>query len=120
MTAAHNAAAELVRRGTIRPTEAATHPFRNQLIRSLGGQNALPEVVYRGVRGGDRFLLATDGVHGSLDVSRLGELARMANVADAAQAMVAEALAQGAKDNVTAVVVEIADFGPPASDGGDA
>lgn len=66
----------------------------------------------------DRFLLCSDGVHGSLDRPRLLELlAGRAAPAHAAERVVESALARGASDNVTAVVVDV--LAVPRKDRGD-
>ncbi|HWK09718.1 MAG TPA: protein phosphatase 2C domain-containing protein [Vicinamibacterales bacterium] len=54
---------------------------------------------------GDMILLCSDGLHGALDDAALGEMMSSGAPADIASRMVDGALARGAKDNVTAVVV---------------
>ena len=58
---------------------------------------------------GDCFVLTSDGVHGVLKPRRLAELAAQpgGNAEAAAQAIVAAALAAGARDNATAVVLRV-------------
>lgn len=107
LTEAHNGAAELVRGGIIDPAEAPMHPFRHRLTRSLGSPAATPEVRTLGARAGDRLVLVTDGVHATLDMRSIETHARTPGLNDAAAGLVDAAFAQGATDNMTAVVAEI-------------
>ncbi len=67
------------------------------------------------LKAGDVFLLASDGVWNSLGDARLAEhLARHADAQEAASALAAAALAHGAQDNCTALVLR-ADAVPSAS-----
>ena len=53
------------------------------------------------------FLLASDGVHGALKEARLHELAGQGETQAASDAIVQAALAAGAADNVTALVLRV-------------
>ncbi len=56
----------------------------------------------------DRFLLSTDGLHGTLDDQTVADLlGRRSASADTAEALVAAALASGGTDNATALVIDI-------------
>jgi len=80
----------------------------NILTRSLGTRGeAMPDCATHAISTGDRFLLCTDGVTGVLadgDIARILVAAR--DPAEAAQGIVAAALAAGSSDNVTALVVD--------------
>ena len=84
--------------------EAAQHPMRHVLIRSLGGRYRSIEGDFQrvGLADGDQLLLCTDGltnmVHDAAIASLLGG-AVTSN--DACQALVAAALDNGGRDNVT-------------------
>ena len=55
---------------------------------------------------GDVMLLCSDGVHGAVSEEKLGQLlASRKPIATVAESVVREALAHGATDNVTAVVI---------------
>ena len=83
------------------------HPMRNVLTNVLGApEHADIHVSERDLKPGTALLLGTDGLHNVVDDDRL--LALMAwrePATDIAQALIDEALAQGAHDNVTALVV---------------
>lgn len=88
---------------------AYTHPdMRNRLTRAVGLDELLHVDYQQGeVHIGDSFVLTSDGVHGALKPARIAELAASASAAQASEALVDAALAAGAKDNVTALVIRV-------------
>ena len=105
----HSLVQELVDAGRIRPEEAATHPERNVITRALGdpgGQHA--DYFVLPLAEAERVLLCTDGVTGMLDDTAVAEiLADSPDPRDAADRLVAAAVAAGGEDNATAVVVDV-------------
>ena len=79
------------------------------LLRSIGGDEGVrADYAVEATRADDRYLLATDGIHGSLDDGRIGRiLGDAATPEAAAEALVAAALDAGSMDNASAIVVEI-------------
>jgi len=127
LTHDHSLIQELVDEGGITETEADVHPQRNVITRAIGGgadELQLDKMTGR-LLAGDRFLLCSDGLCKTLSA---GELVRwlsgnvpLGNAAfgdaaggnGAASLLVAAALEQRASDNVTAVVVEVAESPTP-------
>lgn len=105
------------RTGRINEREARTHPGRNSLQQALGAGHQIvdPQIGAVGVQTGDRFLFCTDGLIDGLWDRRIEEAIRLPEPARAAlppaKRLVEEAV-QDSRDNVTAVVVELA--APPA------
>jgi protein phosphatase len=99
----------LVDRGLLDPAAAASHPRRNIITASLaGGEADAVTVATTEAIVGDRWLLCSDGVSDYLDDEEMGmALLRHRSPSDAAQALVADALAFGSRDNVTAVVCDV-------------
>ncbi|HEY0954299.1 MAG TPA: bifunctional protein-serine/threonine kinase/phosphatase, partial [Roseateles sp.] len=85
------------------------------LTRALGLDDALRLDHSAGeLKVGDRLLLTSDGVHGSLSARQIGELLRSTQPAQAAaDALTAAALAAGSHDNATALVLDIKDLADP-------
>ncbi|KQY89276.1 MULTISPECIES: bifunctional protein-serine/threonine kinase/phosphatase [Roseateles] len=85
------------------------------LTRALGLDDALRLDHSAGeLKVGDRLLLTSDGVHGSLSARQIGELLRTTPGAQAAaDALTAAALAAGSHDNATALVLDIKDLADP-------
>jgi serine/threonine protein phosphatase PrpC len=88
---------------------------RHVLLRSIGGEEGVrADYAAEAAREDDRYLLATDGIHGSLDDPRIGQILGAAVTPEAAaDALVAAALDAGSEDNASAIVVEILAL-PPA------
>jgi serine/threonine protein phosphatase PrpC len=106
----HSLVAEWVRTGVLEPAEAETHPRRNELLRALG---AAPEVECEvrelEVRPGDRFLLCSDGLSSVVPESEIAAVVTLEAPELATQKLVALANQHGGPDNVTAVVVQVAE-----------
>ncbi|KQW51460.1 MULTISPECIES: bifunctional protein-serine/threonine kinase/phosphatase [unclassified Roseateles] len=85
------------------------------LTRALGLDDALRLDHSAGeLKVGDRLLLTSDGVHGSLRSRQIGDLLRTTPGAQAAaDALTAAALAAGSHDNATALVLDIKDLADP-------
>ena len=82
------------------------------LTRALGLDDALRLDHSQGeLRVGDRLLLTSDGVHGSLRGRDIADLLRATPGAQAAaDALTAAALAAGSQDNATALVLDVKDL----------
>lgn len=91
-------------------------PGRNILTRALGaGMEGIPEVDYVAlpVAFGDRIVVCTDGVHGVLDDETLTRIVLgHEDPQEGADALVAEALERGTRDNATALVVVVTGLAP--------
>lgn len=101
----------LVDAGSLPPEDAWWHPQRNLLLHSLAG---VPEdvehlwLLHVDATPGDRWLLCSDGLTDYVpEDAVLATLAAAADVEDAADALIAAALAADARDNVTVVVSDV-------------
>jgi protein phosphatase len=104
--ALHTLADELVDSGRITAPQGQVHPGRHTITRGIGHHSsATPDVVEVDVPVGAALVLASDGID-SLRPDQLAPIvASAASASSAAVALVDAALAAGARDNVTAVVV---------------
>jgi protein phosphatase len=104
----------LLRNGQINEREARSHPRRNVLQKSLGGDNQFvdPQLGAVAHEPGDIFLLCTDGLVEGLYDNHLLEFLRPPKSAKAkinpARRLVQESLEKDGRDNTTALVVRIA------------
>lgn len=106
----HTFVQRLVETGRITPEEAAVHPRRSVLMRVLGDIDQVPEIdtSILGTVPGDRWMLCSDGLSSYVSEERILAVVESAPTsADAASALIGEALDNGAPDNVTAIVVDI-------------
>lgn len=106
LTRDHSQVQEMVDRGLIAPEDAAHHPRGHVLARAIGvGARIAVDVVADSVEPGDRFLLCSDGLSGPVVDEELRESLSRSSPSEAVEALLAQALARGAPDNVTAIVV---------------
>jgi protein phosphatase len=97
----------LAREPGMTETALAQHPLRHVLTNVVGARPDVdPKVAELPVTSGDVLLLCSDGLHGALPAdiiaSKLGSSETVERIADD---LVGAAIAQGATDNVTAVVI---------------
>jgi serine/threonine protein phosphatase PrpC len=101
----------LVDTGVLDPTEAWQHPQSNLLTQVLAGTSedaAQVQVIHQHAEVGDRWLLCTDGLTDYVDEpSVLQVLVEAADPDEAADRLIAAALARDAHDNVTVVVCDV-------------
>ncbi len=85
----------------------ATHPMRHVLTNAIGARDETEvEVGERGLPEGETLLLCSDGLHGAVGDETLARLAGGGAAVDAsAHALLEAALAQGGRDNITALVL---------------
>ena len=118
LTADHSRVAEMVRMKLITPEQAANHPARSMLTRSLGGEPMVQVDVNRHpVEHGDVLVLCSDGLWDLVSRNELTEAARL-GPREAADHVVELALKRGAPDNVTVLLVSVTSQEPvPAASG---
>ncbi|MBE7187360.1 MAG: serine/threonine-protein phosphatase [Jatrophihabitans endophyticus] len=112
----HSEVQELQDAGQITPEAAAVYPRRNIITRCLGTDPApVPDVWTFVPSTHERFLICSDGLSGEVDDTELERaLAEHESASDAADSLLAQALANGGRDNVTIVVVDVAVAAAPA------
>ena len=111
VTVDHSEVQELMDAGHLTPEEARTDPRRHIVTRALGAVPAPPvDLWILPPEPGERFLVCSDGLTEELTDAQIEKiLATTATPAEAADALVDEALRAGGHDNVTVVVVTAQD-----------
>lgn len=105
VTRDHSVVQEMVDAGTLTEEEAEAHPQANVITRAIGARGELQlDKLSDRILPGDAFLLCSDGLFKALPEALIG--ARLRQGASGAD-LVREAVAAGARDNVTAVVVRV-------------
>jgi protein phosphatase len=114
LTTDHSRVAEMVRMKLITPEQAANHPARSMLTRSLGGEPAVQvDLARHPVARGDVLVMCTDGLWDLVSRPELAEIAAAIGTdvaptpTEATDHLIDLALKRGAADNVTAVVVRV-------------
>jgi protein phosphatase len=112
LTKDHSYVAELMAAGKLTPEEAETHPYRSVVTRAVGLDSSV-EIDNYGLilKPGDRILLCSDGLTTMVTDSGLSEILGVegSSPATAADALVIAANDAGGVDNITVVVVDVAE-----------
>ena len=121
VTRDHSEVRELMDAGLIDANEAARHPLRNVITRSLGSDPApSPDVWVLPPTPGERFVICSDGLSNELDDREIMLVARKyADPQIAADQLVAAAVRAGGRDNVSVVVVAVDAGGDDDADDAD-
>jgi protein phosphatase len=101
---------ELIAAGRLSPEEAENHPYGNVITRAVGPSDSVkPDYLRLEVLDGDRFVICSDGLTKELtDFGIRHFLEANPDPADAVEAMMAAALENGGRDNITIVVLDVA------------
>src|SRR5690349_13387477 len=110
----HTFVQRLIDEGRLRPEEAETHPHKNVLMRVLGDVDASPELDLATieVQPGERWLLCSDGLNYVAGHVVERTVRETPDLHECVETLVDLTLEAGAPDNVTVVMVEIAEETP--------
>lgn len=109
VTVDHSAVQEMVDAGLLHADDAERHPDRNVITRAVGADDVVEPDVWLIPAGGRQvFLICSDGLSKEVGDEAIAEVLAggSSHAAGLAGELVDAALAAGARDNVTAVVVE--------------
>jgi protein phosphatase len=114
VTVDHSLVEELVQEGRLTADEAAVHPQRSIITRSIGTDPTVDVDVYPvELSPGDRLVLCSDGLTDMVHTDDIAAtLRREQDPARAAAALVDAANQAGGVDNITVVVVAVTDEAP--------
>lgn len=106
----HSLVAEMVRAGILTPEQANRHEKRNVIYRSLGtGPEVEVDVFEEAVAEGDALILCTDGLSGLVDEAEMLNIVETYQPEESVRQLIARANAAGGPDNITAIVVRVAE-----------
>ena len=107
LTRDHSLVQELVDAGALAPSAAAADRRSHVITRAVGAAAILElDQQFTPVAVGDRFLLCSDGLTGTLSDPEIAEILPGRDIAEAADALLALALSRQPTDNVTLVAIE--------------
>lgn len=109
LTEDHTLVAWQVKQGIISEAEAALSPHKNVITRAVGSRDYVQvDTQCIEVCPGDRFLVCSDGLHGYLTDEEIPAILALGPEV-AVSRLIDVANARGGRDNITAVVVEVAE-----------
>ena len=95
--------------GELTPEQARDHPQRSLVLAALDGEpDHDPALTRFDARPGDRLLLCSDGLSDVVDDATIAATLRIPDRAACAARLIELALAAGGRDNVSAVVADVA------------
>ena len=107
----HTLVARLVEQGIIPPEQARYHPQRNVIRQAVGvadpSEPLEPDIETFALQAGDLYLLCSDGLTDMVDDAEIEAILRDEPPTRAAWRLVDRALANGGRDNITVVLVQI-------------
>lgn len=111
VTRDHSLVQDMVMRGEITPEQARTHPQKNLITRALGAAETVGVDLYEeDLQAGAFLLLCTDGLSNVMtDQEILYEVMHGGDPEECCQRMLDIVLQRGAPDNVTAVLLQMAE-----------
>jgi serine/threonine protein phosphatase PrpC len=117
LTEDHTLVAAQLKAGTISKEQAASSQYRNVITRAVGIQESVQvdTLIVEAVPG-DTFLLCSDGLHGYLNDDEVAPLVAAVPGKELPKKFIALANERGGKDNITAVVIQVAGEGAVQSE----
>lgn len=110
LTRDHSKVEELVAQGVLSREQAQHHPGANVITRAIGVMRPLKlDSEMLTVQEGDIFLLCSDGLYNEVSDAEIGEVLAVGDCQYASRLLIERALARGARDNVTVVVIQAQD-----------
>ncbi|MEP7335066.1 MAG: Stp1/IreP family PP2C-type Ser/Thr phosphatase [Actinomycetota bacterium] len=114
LTEDHSLVGELMRTGKLSAEEAGSHPQRSMITRALGTDpNVDVDIFSVEPRGGDLFLLCSDGLTSMVDDREILRLVgeKRGDLDDLVKALIKTANKGGGEDNITVIAFEIGETG---------
>lgn len=113
LTEDHSRIQELIASGALTAEEARHHPQNNVVTRAVGATEVLEvATVTFDVEINDVFLLCSDGLTGELPDAEIEDLLRVGDCQQGVDRLLDAALRGQARDNVSAIVVQVQDDTP--------
>ncbi|CAB4581637.1 unannotated protein [freshwater metagenome] len=112
----HTVMQELLSAGTITQADIAEHPQRSMLTQALMGSQTLSIGLHLfDLKDGDRFILCSDGLSGVLTDKEIKTLVKSQSPHDGVSALIDATYINGAPDNVTVIIADLAASTPAES-----
>lgn len=104
----HSAVQDMIDAGMITPEQALYHPHRNVITRAVGGAETLfPEIRIFTPQADDWYLLCSDGFYNEVSEDVVAAVLPQESPDQAIAILMEKALAHGASDNVSLIVIRV-------------
>ena len=108
LTTDHSQVQQYVEQGLITKEEAETHPHSNMITRAVGAtEKFVLDVDMQEIQHGDRYLLCSDGLTKHIPDIEFEKMLNNGEVEKKCDELIELTLTRGAKDNVTAILIDI-------------
>ena len=108
ITEDHSLMAEMINDGVITAEQAATHPYRNVILRSIGAYETVQvDIFFRQVAPEDILVVCSDGLTHLVSNRELVDIVNARPPADATRQLVALANERGGDDNISVSITYI-------------
>ena len=108
LTIDHSQVQLYVEKGLITKEEAENHPQSNMITRAVGAsENLVLDVDMQEMEKGDRYLLCSDGLTKHITDLDFENILAKGDIEKKCNELIDLTLARGAKDNVTAILIDI-------------
>lgn len=106
MTRDQSLVAQLLQEGAITAEEAATYPYKNIILSSLGSERKPPIDLYQvPLQPGDQLVLCSDGLTRHIEDAEISRLLSQASPDEAVDTLVELARERGGEDNITVAII---------------
>lgn len=103
----HSQLEEMIELGLITREASESHPNRNVITRAVGVETPLNvDVTLFTTQVGDSFLLCSDGLYNAVSHEEITQLMMVRDVQQSTDQLIEKALENGARDNVSVIVVK--------------
>lgn len=114
----HTYVASLLADGKISEEEALVHPQRHMLLQAVGVDDEIKADLHElDVRENDRLLLCSDGLTDMLRDEEIAGLMAFDDLEEAADQLLEKALDNGGRDNVSLIIIDMAQSGEDSLNG---
>ena len=103
----HSHVEELLKQGAITPEEMDNHPEANVITRAVGASNEIyVDINVFETQLGDAYMLCSDGLYNVVDRENIIYCLNNYNAEEGVDSLIAQALENGAPDNVSVIIVK--------------
>jgi len=105
ITVDHSLVQELVDKGAIDPDKRRTHPMKNVITRSIGGDFSV-DLYHLEIKEGDIVLLSSDGLHDYIEDDVISDELKSAGTANGTARLLVKSAIPSSEDNISVVILK--------------